>query len=108
MRLSIRPLPQNWDISRRQWYIELLISIPTSAPLTRVVNLSNTADEALKTIQNMMPRAQMDGAILDEYLRKFEQSGFDPNVELKLQPQRAREIASRFGYPLDDVLAERG
>jgi hypothetical protein len=50
----------------------------------------------------------MNGAVLIEILDKFQQAGFAADADLRLDPKRGREIAKQLGYPLEEVLAERG
>lgn len=76
--------------------------------LTRIVALANTVHDALSTVRNMAPRAQMNGAVLLEILNKYEQADFDPDADLRLSEKQMRDLAGRFGYPLDEVLAASG
>lgn len=76
--------------------------------LGRIVGINPSVEAALKDVSNLIPRVQMHGSIILKQLDKFKESGFAPSANLRLDPTQAQEIAKEFGYPFEQVLAERG
>jgi hypothetical protein len=76
--------------------------------LERVIGAAGTVATSLELVQGLAPRAQMNGRILIELLDKFRHADFAANADLSLDPKRVEKIADELGYPLQEVLAERG
>ena len=76
--------------------------------LGRIVDINPSVEAALKDINGLIPRVQMHGSIILKQLDKFKEAGFAQSTNLHLDPTQAQEIATQFGYPIEQVLAERG
>lgn len=76
--------------------------------LGRIAGGASTAQQAFETIQGLAPRFKMNAAILIKTLEKFEIAGFSMDADLSLTLDEMRELATKTGYPLDQVLKERG
>jgi len=50
----------------------------------------------------------MHAALLIRTLDKFEASGFAIDADIRPKPDEVRELAAKVGYPLDQVMRERG
>jgi hypothetical protein len=74
----------------------------------RIANGASTATRAYEEVLGMLPRFKMNAALLILTLDKFQKSGFRTDVDLHLTADEARRLATETGYPLDDVLKERG
>lgn len=73
----------------------------------RIVEMSISYLAACQQICNLMPRARMNGEVLIAVLDNWEAAEFSPHADLRVAPEKAREIADRTGYPLAQVLGER-
>lgn len=91
---------------------ELVTSIVTfytfALELGRIADHSSNAANAYQTVRPLLPRLRMNAAMLIRMLEKFESSGFDPNSKIQSMPEEIRELAAKVGYPLDEILKERG
>ena len=79
--------------------------------ILEVGRLADAAPNALKAceiLKDLAPRLRMSAAMLIKTLEKFEASGFTAETSPRLAPAEVRELAKEVGYPLDDVLRERG
>jgi hypothetical protein len=76
--------------------------------LERLIDTAGTVAASLELVKGLAPRAQMNGRILIELLDKFRLADFAANADLSLDPKRVGKIANELGYPLQEVLAERG
>ena len=74
----------------------------------RMADAASTAEEAYKTIQSLAPRLKMYGALLINTMQKFETLGFAVDVDIRPTPAEVRELAASVGYPLDQIIKERG
>lgn len=74
----------------------------------RLADAASTAEEAYQTIQSLAPRLKMYGALLIKTMQKFETSGFTVDADIRPTPAEVRELAARVGYPLDQIIKERG
>jgi len=50
----------------------------------------------------------MTAALLITTLDKFEASGFSMDADIRPKPEEIQELAAKTGYPLAEVLRERG
>ena len=76
--------------------------------IERVTSLSNSAAQAFQTLQTMLPRFQMNGSVLIASLEKFERDNFDEKANVLFSREEMQALADRVGYPLAEVLKERG
>jgi len=76
--------------------------------LGRMADAASTAQMAYETIQSLAPRFKMNAALLITTLDKFEASGFSMDADIRPKPEEVRELAAKTGYPLEEVLRERG
>jgi hypothetical protein len=67
-----------------------------------------TAEQALETIQGVAPRLKMYGAVVVKTLEKFEASSFRAEADIRPTQAEVKELAAKTGYPLDQILKERG
>lgn len=74
----------------------------------RLADAAPTALKAFEILKDLAPRLRMSAAMLIKTLEKFEATGFAAHASLRLAPAEVRELAKKVGYPLDDVLKERG
>lgn len=76
--------------------------------LARLIGAAGTVAASLELVKGLAPRAQMNGRVLLELLDKFRQADFAPNADLTLDSKKFEKIADEVGYPLLQVLTERG
>lgn len=76
--------------------------------LGRIADGSPTAEEAYGLVLSTVPRLTMSGELLIRTLDKFEASDFTADADVRSSPEELRELAIKTGYPLDQVLKERG
>jgi hypothetical protein len=50
----------------------------------------------------------MYAALLIRTLDKFVTSGFVVDADIRPNPEEIRQLAAKVGYPLDEVMRERG
>jgi hypothetical protein len=74
----------------------------------RMTDGAPKAMQAYEELLGSLPRFKMNAAILVVTLDKFEAAGFSANADLSLKPDELRKMAEATGYPLDEVLKERG
>ena len=75
--------------------------------LERITGMGTTAEGALRTVQSLVPRLAMTGAILIRKLTKFENAGFDSATDFSLTEGEMREMATQTGYPLEGALRRK-
>jgi hypothetical protein len=80
----------------------------------RALELGRLADgapfalQAYEVLRQLGPRLRMGAALVISTLDKFEASGFDVDADIGVKPEEVRELASKVGYPLEEVMKERG
>lgn len=74
----------------------------------RTADSAPTAIEAWKAILPSLPRVKAYAGIVIRMLDKLAAAGFRRNADLRLTPEEVRGVAATAGYPLDEVLKERG
>jgi hypothetical protein len=67
-----------------------------------------TAEEAYKAVYSYVPRLKMSAALLIRTLDKFERSDFTVDADIRPKLEEVRELAANVGYPLEQVMRERG
>jgi heme exporter protein D len=76
--------------------------------LGRMADGAPTALAAYETIRGVAPRLKMHAALLISTLDKFEASDFAVAADIRPKPDEIRKLAAKVGYPLDQVMKERG
>lgn len=74
----------------------------------RISDGAPTAMQAYRELLESLPRFKMYAAILVAILNKFEAAGFSADADLNMKPDEMRKMSAETGYPLDEVLKERG
>jgi hypothetical protein len=74
----------------------------------RIADGAPTAEEAYNAVCSVMPRLKMYAMLLIATLDKFERSDFAVDAEIRPKPEEVIKLATKAGYPLDQVLKERG
>ena len=74
----------------------------------RLTDGAPTALKALQVVQPLAPRLKMSAAVLMRTLDKFEAADFLANADLRLTLDEMKELAAKAGYPLEEMLRERG
>ena len=91
---------------------ELIKSVVTfyslALELGRLADSASTAQIAYETILQLAPRLMTHAAILIRTLENFEASDFAVNADVRPKPDEVRTIATQMGYPIDQILSERG
>jgi hypothetical protein len=89
--------------------IESVVHFYTLAlDLGRMADSAPTALTAYEAIRGVAPRLKMHAALLRSTLDKFETSDFAVDADIRPKPDEVRKLANKVGYPLDQVLKERG
>ena len=79
-----------------------------SLELGRLADGASTAETAYETIQQLAPRLMTHATLLIRTLENFEASNFEVDADIRPKPEEVREIATKMGYPIDQILRERG
>ena len=69
--------------------------------------LADGAPAAIQTWESLLetaPRFRMAAAMVIKTLDKFEASGLEVGADIRVKPEEIRELASKVGYPLDEVI----
>jgi hypothetical protein len=74
----------------------------------RIADSAPTAQLTLEATQGLAPRLKILAALLIKKLDNFEASGFAADAKIGPKPADVRAIAAKLGYPLDQILRERG
>jgi hypothetical protein len=64
--------------------------------------------QSYETIYSMLPRFRMNAAVLLVLLQKYQKSNFNPGADLRISLDEMRRLAAETGYPLEQMLSERG
>jgi len=76
--------------------------------MTRLAESSSSAETAYEIMQDLIPRALMCGELLRLSMDKFERSDFEFRVDLRPTPDEMSKLAKKVGYPLQELMQERG
>jgi hypothetical protein len=76
--------------------------------LGRIADGAPTAEEAYKNLHSNVPRLKMHAALLTKTLDKLEACGFMVDADVRPKPDEIRDLAIEVGYPIDQVMRERG
>jgi hypothetical protein len=76
--------------------------------VSRLAEGAPEAEQACEVILGLSPRAKMNAALLVRTLEKFESGDFAASADMGLKPDEIQRLAAETGYPLDEVLKERG
>jgi hypothetical protein len=74
----------------------------------RIADGAPTAEEAYNYVCSFVPRLKMYATLLITTLHKFERSDFTVDADIRPKPEEVRKLATKVGYPLDQVMRERG
>jgi hypothetical protein len=74
----------------------------------RIADSTPTAQLAFEATQGLAPRLKMLAALLIKKLDNFEASGFAADAKVDPEPADVRALAAKLGYPLDQILRQRG
>jgi hypothetical protein len=75
---------------------------------SRRADAAPTAQAAYEMILGLAPRVKMYAALLIKTLDKLEAANFDTTADIRPTRDEVRQLAREVGYPLDEVLKERG
>jgi hypothetical protein len=76
--------------------------------LGRLADGAPSAQGAYETLQGLLPRLRMHAALLIATLDKFEAAGFELAADIRPRPDEVKELAAKVGYPLEQIMKERG
>ena len=74
----------------------------------RIADGAPTAEEAYNSVFGVVPRLKMYAMLLIATLDKFERSDFAIDADIHPKSEEVKKLATKAGYPLDQVLRERG
>jgi hypothetical protein len=66
------------------------------------------ATAAYESFRGLAPRLKMLAALSVKTIDKFEATGFIVDADIRPTPEEVKELAVRVGYPIDQLMKERG
>ncbi len=80
----------------------------TAGEINRITAIQGSFESTLTSLVHLAPRLRMFGALALHAIEKFRQADFALDADLAARPDETRTMAASVGYPMDEVLAERG
>jgi hypothetical protein len=89
--------------------IKLVVRFYTGVlEMGRLADGSPTALEAYEILRGLGPGFRTTAALVITTLDKFEAAGFAADADIRLNPDEVKELASKMGYPLEEVMRRYG